>query len=76
MPYLKLVKKSHECVLPTSILGHKGSRGVTVGTVWACPTCELQWKIEKDPHDTLVWRKLQENEYLPNPYAKNKVRGT
>lgn len=75
MPYLKIVKKKHECVLPTSIHGHKGSRGVTIGTVWACPICDIQWEIAKDNEDKLFWRKLRAIEQLPNPYAKKKKRG-
>lgn len=75
MPYLRIVKKKHECTLPTSIHGHKGSRGVTIGTIWACPICNLQWKIDADTKGDLFWRMLSKKEYIPNPYAKNKKRG-
>lgn len=69
MPYLKLVKRPHECNKPTSIFGHKGSRGVYVGTVWACPQCGQQWMIEIDDSENprlLHWRKMDLQEYLPS----------
>lgn len=64
MPYLKIVKRPHECVKPTSILGRRGSRGVYIGTVWQCPICKRQWIIDAKNNASfeLYWREAKEDE--------------
>ncbi len=72
MAYLKIVKKIHECFLPTGIQGRKGSRSIGAGSVWACPGCDAQWIVDKKDDGELFWRKLDVAQYLPNPNAKVK----
>ncbi len=64
MPYKKIVKRPHECVKPTSILGHRGSRGIYIGTVWECPACRKQWIVdaENNASQKLFWREANEEE--------------
>lgn len=66
MPYLKIVKRPHECVKPTSILGHRGSRGIFIGTVWECPNCKKQWIVdaEKNTSLKLFWRETKDDEKI------------
>jgi hypothetical protein len=64
MPYLKIVKKAHECHKPSSVYGHRGSRGVYIGTVWACPKCSKQWIIDEDAAGKLYWRTAKVEEQI------------
>ena len=71
MPFIKLVKRPHECYTP-SVWRHKGNRRVDVGSVWMCPGCGQQYMLEnvieesqkKFPDQVMYWRKMAESEYL------------
>ena len=75
MPYLKLIKKAHECIKPTSIYGHRGCRNIGIGSVWMCPTCGKQWTVEKnvtpEAEKVLYWREMNVSEYLPVQEKEN-----
>lgn len=64
MPYLKRAARQHECHPPRS---DRGMASAGVGSVWACPGCHQQWAIGRDARGELYWRKLPEQEWLPNP---------
>ena len=61
MPFLKAIKKPHECLIPTGKRYYKGS-------VWQCPSCKVQYMLT-DRSMGKCWRKMDKNEYLV--YSQN-----
>lgn len=66
MTYLKIVKRPHTCTTPTSILGHRGSRGIWIGTVWECDVCKKQWIVDAENNASmkLFWREVKDEEKI------------
>ena len=75
MPYLKLIKKPHECIKPTSIYGHRGCRRIGIGSVWMCPMCGKQYMVElnitSEAEKVYQWREMNISEYLPVQEKEN-----
>lgn len=68
MPYIKIIRKPHECYKPTSLNSmHRGVRRYDCGSVWACEVCGQQWMIADDGSGKRYWRLMEASEFIkPN----------
>lgn len=63
MPYLKKVKKPHECRFPSTSRFNLWLHGIWVGTIWQCKVCGRQYRLGYFLFD-LFWIKIDESDYL------------